>query len=170
MGDYIFNNKSDLVNYLFEKLDEPSPLKIQKTLYFLFAYYGATYGNLSSEETGELDSINYTKFLFNPAFEAWQYGPVDYEVYTANREGCYQAKPLEMEHLNQKLTPAEKRNVVQFTDNIISQTNEVDDFTLVDRTHEDECWSKPFKENSGAPHIKMNPDEIIEEYITKHVG
>ena len=48
---YIFNNKDDLVNYLLYKLDLPSQLKIQKTLYLLFAFYGATYGKLSEDES-----------------------------------------------------------------------------------------------------------------------
>lgn len=48
---YIFNNKDDLVNYLLYKLDLPSQLKIQKTLYLLFTFYGATYGKLSEDES-----------------------------------------------------------------------------------------------------------------------
>ena len=48
---YIFNNKDDLVNYLLYKLDLPSQLKIQKTLYLLFAFYGAIYGKLSEDES-----------------------------------------------------------------------------------------------------------------------
>ena len=36
MTDYIFQDKTDLVNHLFDKLSDASPIKIQKTLYFLF--------------------------------------------------------------------------------------------------------------------------------------
>ena len=95
MSDYIFQDKTDLVNHLFYKLNEASPIKIQKTLYFLFAFYGATYGKLSGEESfGELESVNYTNFLFEPKFEAWKYGPVDDDVYTAYREDRYE--PVEL--------------------------------------------------------------------------
>lgn len=79
--EYIFEDKNDLVNYLLYKLNLPSQLKIQKTLYLLFAFYGATYGKLINEENNsELDSNNYTPFLFKPNFQAWKYGPVDYDV------------------------------------------------------------------------------------------
>lgn len=170
MTDYIFPDKTDLVNHLFYKLSDASPIKIQKTLYFLFAFYGATYGTLSNEESvRELESVNYTNFLFKPNFEAWKYGPVDDDVYQAYREDKYKAVELTEDKLNERLTLSEKRNVIQFIDSIIQQTDEVDDFTLVDRTHEDDAWSKPYEENNGENHIQMDPQKIVDEYVEKYV-
>lgn len=170
MIDYMFQDKTDLVNHLCYKLSDASAIKIQKTLYLLFAFYGATYGKLSGEENVyELESVNYTKFLFEPNFEAWKYGPVDIDVYTAYRNDQYEAVQLTEDKLNEKLTPSEKRNVLQFIDSIIQQTDEVDDFTLVDRTREDDAWHDPFKEKDGETHKKMNPQVIVDEYAKKYV-
>ncbi|HEL2473858.1 TPA: DUF4065 domain-containing protein [Streptococcus suis] len=169
MDNYIFPNKTDLVNYLFDKLDDPSPIKIQKTLYFLFAYYGATYGKLGSSTQSELEVSNYTKYLFTPNFEAWMYGPVDPEVYDKNRNSEYSAQTIKPDTLNSNLTNSEKQNIIMFANNIIRQTNEVDDFSLVERTHEDDAWRIPYEEGNGAYHIKMDPNTIIDEYCTKYV-
>lgn len=80
MTSYVFQNKADLVNHLLAKLEKPSCIKIQKTLYLLFAYYGATYGQLTADPSNELETVNYPTYLFEPNFEAWCYGPVDPEV------------------------------------------------------------------------------------------
>lgn len=108
---YIFNNKDDLVNYLLYKLNFPSQLKIQKTLYLLFAFYGATYGKLINEENNsELDSNNYTPFLFKPNFQAWKYGPVDYDVYiNFKKEEKYKELKSIENILNEGLTLSEKK-------------------------------------------------------------
>ena len=169
MTKYIFPDKTDLVNYLYEVLDNPSPIKIQKTLYLLFAYYGATYGKINLSNDSELDISNYTEFLFEPNFEAWMYGPVDFEVYERNKNGEYSAQKLSFESLNNELNLSEKQNIVNFSDNIIRQTNVADDLSLVDRTHEDESWSVPYEKGNGAAHIPMNPYQIVEEYSTKYV-
>lgn len=170
MIDYILKDKTNLVNHLFYKLSDASAIKIQKTLYFLFAFYGATYGELSGDgNVAELESVNYTKFLFKPNFEAWKYGPVDIDVYTAYRNDQYEAVGLTEDKLNEKLTPSEKRNVLQFIDSIIQQTDEVDDFTLIDRTREDDAWHNSFEEKDGEMHRKMNPQVIVDEYAQKYV-
>ena len=64
MISYVFQNKTDLVNHLFAKLETPSPIKIQKTFYLLFAFYGATYGQLKTNPPTELETINYPTYLF----------------------------------------------------------------------------------------------------------
>lgn len=43
---YFFDKVEDLVSYLEAKLTNPTPLKIQKSLYFLWAFYAATYGSI----------------------------------------------------------------------------------------------------------------------------
>lgn len=166
---YIFENKNDLVNYLFYKLNYPSLLKIEKTLYLLFAFYGATYGKLINEENNsELDLMNYTTFLFKPNFKAWKYGPVDYDVYINFRDGEYtknsEIKSIENK-LNEILTGPEKRNIITFINNIINQTDEIDDFTLIDRTCEDTIWSDSYKNKEE----NMNPYLIVDEYYSKYI-
>ena len=54
MTDYYFENVDDLVQHLLYKFNELSPLKLQKGLYFLFAFYSGNYQN--SEEDGVSES------------------------------------------------------------------------------------------------------------------
>lgn len=163
---YIFNNKDDLVNYLLYKLDLPSQLKIQKTLYLLFAFYGATYGKLINEENNsELDSNNYTPFLFEPNFQAWKYGPVDYDVYINFKKEKYKELKSIENILNEDLTEVEKRNIITFIKNIINQTDGIDDYTLIDRTREDKVWSDSYNNKEK----NMNPYLIIDEYYSKYI-
>lgn len=163
---YIFNNKDDLVNYLLYKLDLPSQLKIQKTLYLLFAFYGATYGKLiNKENNSELDSNNYTPFLFEPNFQAWKYGPVDYDVYINFKKEKYKELKSIENILNEDLTEVEKRNIITFIKNIINQTDGIDDYTLIDRTREDKVWSDSYNNKEK----NMNPYLIIDEYYSKYI-
>lgn len=163
---YIFNNKDDLVNYLLYKLDLPSQLKIQKTLYLLFAFYGATYGKLiNKENNSELDSNNYTPFLFEPNFQAWKYGPVDYDVYINFKKEKYKGLKSIENILNEDLTEVEKRNIITFIKNIINQTDGIDDYTLIDRTREDKVWSDSYNNKEK----NMNPYLIIDEYYSKYI-
>lgn len=165
--EYIFEDKNDLVNYLLYKLNLPSQLKIQKTLYLLFAFYGATYGKLINDENNsELDSSNYTPFLFEPNFQAWKYGPVDYDVYiNFKKEEKYKELKSIENKLNEELTLSEKSNIIKFIDNIINQTDEIDDYTLMDRTREDEVWSDSYKNKEK----NMNPYLIVDEYCSKYI-
>ena len=118
----VFDNIYSLAKLIKTKTKrEMTPLRLQKTLYFVYAFYGATLGLLS--EDNEEDNVfegssNYPKYLFNERFEAWQYGPV------------------------------------------LRQTDEMGDFTLVERSHEDSEWKNAFKEGQR----EMDPEKIIEEY------
>lgn len=165
MSDYVFRNKTDLVNYLLYKLNQPSPVKIQKTLYLLFAFYGATYGQLSHDtDNGELGPVNYPASLFEPHFEAWKYGPVDPNIHRAYRSSQYTATKLTEDALNENLTSSEEQNIMQFIGNIIQQINDTDDFALIGRTCEDTTWHEAYEN-----HTLMNPQAVIDEYVSKYV-
>lgn len=165
MTSYVFQNKTDLVNHLLAKLEKPSCIKIQKTLYLLFAYYGATYGQLKADPSNELEAINYPAYLFEPNFEAWQYGPVDLDVHGSIYQKVYEGLELKDEAFDKALEPSEVRNIRLFIDDIIKQTNDTDDFTLIGRVCEDDAWVSVAKSNDKA----MDPQTIISEYITNYV-
>lgn len=165
MTSYVFQNKADLANHLLAKLEKPSCIKIQKTLYLLFAYYGATYGQLKVDPSSELETVNYPTYLFEPHFEAWQYGPVDLDVHGFIYQKVYEGLELKDEAFAETLEPSEVRNIRLFIDDIIKQTNDTDDFTLIGRVCEDDAWVSVAKSNDKA----MNPQAIVNEYMTKHV-
>ena len=75
-----FDDKAELVNHILSKIDINSSIRVQKVLYLLYAYYGAIYGSLEQEKSYE-EFETYPKRLFNANFEAWQYGPIDSEVF-----------------------------------------------------------------------------------------
>ena len=163
MTSYVFQNKTDLVNHVFAKLETPSPIKIQKTFYLLFTFYGATYGQLKTNPPTELESINYPTYLFKPNFEAWCYGPVGIDIHkTMNK---YEALELTNDSFENSLTPTEIQNILHFIDNIVEQANDMDDFTLIGRVRSDDAWCSVANSNNKA----IDPQVIINEYITKYI-
>lgn len=179
MTSYVFQNKADLVNHLLAKLEKPSSSKIQKTLYLLFAFYGATYGQLTADPSSELETANYPMYLFEPNFEAWRYGPVDPDVQAAmNKQAyepfvsdilgiAYEGLELENKAFNKTLDPSEIRNIRLFIDNIIEQTDNTDDFTLIGRVCEDDAWATVAKSDGNNKII--SPQSIVDEYVAKHI-
>lgn len=161
--DVVFTDKDLLVNYVYNKLDNPTLIKVQKTLYLLFAFYGATYGMIDNEIDDEFEGQTYAKRLFDADFEAWRYGPVEIEVYKKQKSGDYELA----DDVKIPRSAAEWNNIMSFIDDIINQTNKINDFGLVDRTHQDNAWANKFQE--GISHIKMDNSEIIKEYLERYV-
>ncbi|HEO7348357.1 TPA: hypothetical protein VBE95_002030, partial [Streptococcus agalactiae] len=71
------------------------------------------------------------------------------------------------ENINKFFNTPELKNVRDFIENIVEQTNQIDDFSLVDRTHQDNVWLDVYKE--GESHIPMENEKIIQEYIDRYV-
>lgn len=163
MNSYVFQNKEDLVNHLFAKLETPSSIKIQKTFYLLFAFYGATYGQLKTNPPTELETINYPTYLFKPNFEAWHYGPVDLDIHKAMNK--YEAFELTNDSFEHSLAPTEIQNILHFIDNIVEQANDTDDFTLIGRVRSDDAW----RSVANSDNKTIDPQVIIDEYITKYI-
>lgn len=167
MDRVVFQDKDFLVKFLYKLLENPTQIKVQKTLYLLFAYYGATYGNIKKEEDNEFSKQDYPKNLFEASFEAWRYGPVESEIYSKEKTEIYSRDNLSDQEIENFFNSPERKNIKEFIENIVRQTNSIDDFSLVDRTHQDEAWLKVYKE--GEKHIKMDNNTIINEYISRYV-
>ncbi|MGV7114647.1 Panacea domain-containing protein [Paenibacillus kyungheensis] len=149
-----------VIDYLYSLKSDISPLKLQKSLYFLFGYYGAIYGQSEDEGTFE-GSSDYENRLFNANFEAWQYGPVIRNVYSNNKAGNYPTS-------NQKSAiekVVQKNEIRMFIDELFEQINSVSDFTLVDRSHQDDVWKEAYKKGQSTP---MDHEAIIAEYVEKY--
>lgn len=139
----------------FQK-DEISPLKLQKTLYFCFAYWGGFIrkNNSFSDETKEI-TLSYDECLFNNKIEAWVYGPVVPDVYHENNLKRYENKNLfsGMEYLQ------------EYINNVLNDVLPLNDFKLVEISHEDQCWKKHFKGKNMFHNIEIPKEEIIKEYV-----
>ena len=88
--NYFFKNPDDLVNHILTKLpDEPGYLRLNLTLYFLFAAYAAAY-NPKVENPNILDEQ--PKFIANLNFTADQYGPQNYSIKEKLKNESYENK------------------------------------------------------------------------------
>lgn len=146
-------NKIELAGYIIYKYNQKynrriSPVKLQKTLYLLFAMWGGNIRNMDFNEV-ELES-NLSEYLFNASFEAWKYGPVDRDIY----ELFKQDKIVEQQSLTTK-----SDTVLSFIEDICSQAFEISDFALIDLVKQDLCWASRY--DNG---IYMSEEDIIEEY------
>lgn len=171
---YVFDNVNTLAGYIKKCLSNPTPLKIQKSLYFLWAFYSATYGNISSDDNknGEFGlQSHYPKYLFKADFEAWQYGPIIESVYTDYKNnqiievGSDKLKP------SMNFEDSGKQNKVEillFINNLLDQIDDVNDFSLIRRTQQDSAWKDAF--NDSKSHCKMDNKQIKNDYIAKMIA
>lgn len=163
VSNYVFENKDELVRYLYTVLSNPTQIKVQKTLYLLYAFYGATYGQLYKHDKEDFDGQSYPKELFPANFQAWRYGPVEFDIYCNEKDGQYD----DSVKTSIPNDTAEEKNIKNFIDELVSQTDEIDDFSLVDRTHQDNVWLDNYKE--GERYIVMSNDDIVAEYKERYV-
>lgn len=157
--DNFFKDKYKLVSYLMKHLHNPTPLKIQKAMYFLWAFYAATYGNIDYNNASEFSEIDkYPKELFDADFEAWRYGPVLGDVYSKykNDDECIHQN-VEPRHIGMR------GDVWSFIDDLVKQIDNVNDFCLVLRSHQDNAWRNAYQERSL--HTSMSNEQIKEDYV-----
>lgn len=118
-----------------------TPVKLQKSLYFLYAYYSSFYANklklLNSENNHDCP---YPEHLFIPennCFECWAFGPVIKSVYLKTKENAsYYVDDSYAFQLNID------EEIKLFIDDLLKQTLNVSDFLLVERCFRDEVVQK----------------------------
>lgn len=154
MRDFYFENVDDLIQHLLYKYSELSPLKLQKSLYFLFSFYSGNYQNTEEEGVREI-SYQFPKYLFDACFEAWTYGPVIREVYFKNKENYYSAQEFDF-----GVSYVDKE-VDSFINDVSEMIMEKSDFALVDRSHEDKVWQSAFAKGKSTEMLK---EDIANEY------
>lgn len=142
-----------------EKNNQPiSPIKLQKSLYFCFAYWG---GFVSKSKNTEAE-IKQDPYLFDETFKAWAYGPVVPSVYHEEQEG----------NLNKKITEEEifgSNTILKETINsLLDDLFEISDFKLVNLSHADKCWQDNFDVTAKKHDKKIDSKDIIHEYSYKY--
>lgn len=171
MREYFFEDIKDLIGHLKSLNPDMGPIRLQKTLYFLFAFYGATYGSIGNENNGnkdellsEVDSGFYPSQLFKNDFEAWQYGPVIREVYKSNKNEEYEDLSDE---IGSKYNQRNEKDVILFLDGLVDDLKEMSDFALVDRTHQDKAWKDKFDADDPYASNKIDKQTLVQEYKEK---
>lgn len=136
---------------------EISPVKLQKTLYFCFAYFSAYIKSKKLEK--------YPKYLFTNRIEAWPHGPVVPDVY--NERHLITFNNFDDFFIDNEM----KEIITELLDTIFP----LDDFKIVSIAQEDNCWKKKFKiwaeniENKiPTSYQEISKDDIIREYIRKY--
>lgn len=163
MERYIFNTK-ELASYIASEYKrktgkEISPIKLQKTLYFCFAYWGGFILKGKDKES-EMDVSGYSPYLFEEDFEAWVYGPVV--------RSLYKTDTVKLETNNKpKFETEEEQRAKDLIDSLIDNVIEMSDFSLVDLAHKDKSWKNKFNYSSEYHNEIMDKESIIKEYATK---
>lgn len=161
MSSQYFMTLDNLIGYLYSKTNHLSPVKLHKSLYFLYAYYAAMYGAITDYNEREMN-YDLPPKLFDAEFQAWHFGSVIKEVYVDGVEGeaIHQAKS---QQLPNNLFSRYKNGleVKLFIDGLFDEIRTSSDFALVDRNHADECWRKAFEQGNGTV---IDNDVIIQEY------
>lgn len=148
---FVFDKVDDLIAYMKKECKYLTPLKLQKGLYFLFAYYTQSYGKEKvDDEDSELITFDYPTFLFPAQFEAWKYGPVIREVYENNKNDMYE-DTFNEDFFNDPI----KHEIKLFIDDMLEELMNTSDFNLVDRSHEDDVWKEAFKTGNGSGEMSM---------------
>ena len=138
-----------------------SPIKLQKSLYFLFAYWGKFIRmNKENQDSVEVNYSEFDEYLFKDRIEAWTYGPVIPEVFIAEKSGILN-RNINKNYLEDNEVKKD------FIDNLLEQIFEIDDFSLVRISHEDDCWKRHYKASDKVHNKEIPKEEIISEYSTK---
>lgn len=149
----VFNNKADVISFIKSNLDNPTPMKISKSFYLIWAYYSATYGQLDE----------YPDLLCDASFLALKYGPTDEDV-LKNIKSIDSSPNIDESDMSYTTDTSHSKNVSLFMKNLLSQIDKIDEFAIMVRTHEDSSWSDVYVENER--HI-IDKSAIVEEYSHK---
>lgn len=156
--EYFFNNVNDLISYLITKFDNPTDVKIEKSLYFLWAFYVAIFGDNGYAQPVR-DLGNYPKYLFPASFWGSIFGSelvglcwADYndKIKNANKNTIYKST----------LKNTVEQDVWDFIDEVIRQLNLVNDVALIELSR-DNAWEKAY--TRGA-HTFLTESDIINAY------
>ena len=157
--------KALALDYYNNKGKPISPIKLQKILYFLYAFYGSYVKDMQANDSDvEMDVGNLPRSLFIPNFEAWRYGPVDPNVYREYRQSAT------TNFLNdaQGFDDLYKDNIVaqEVFKSITRQAYDLSDFSLVDISHQDKTWIDAFPNENQS----MDSESIINEYAERRAA
>ena len=146
---YYFNDVDNLVEHILYKFPKITPLKLQKSLYMLFAFY------IVAIRSGHETNKDVPDRLFKADFEAWSSGPVIRDVYQKLKDNGYQARAYSFR------IKALDLEIRDFIDSLVSQIVEKSNFALMTRSREDNCWKNAIAKGKTT---SISMDDIVAEY------
>lgn len=146
---YYFDDVDALVEHILYEFPGITPLKLQKSLYMLFAFY------IVAIRSGHETNKDVPNRLFKANFEAWASGPVIRDVYQKVKNNSYQARAYSFR------IKALDLEIRDFIDNLVSQIMQKSDFALMTRSREDDCWKNAIAKGKTT---RISMDDIVVEY------
>lgn len=145
---------------------EITPIKMQKALYFCFAYW-AGFVNKGRIDN-QLPTVE-NNLLFDDRFEAWAYGPVVPAVYFNEKDAMlFRTKEMEQEAVQKVEVILDSNSFLKETiDSLLHDLFEISDFKLVSLSHMDKSWQNHFDSYASKHNEEIPHEDIINEYTTK---
>ena len=140
---YLFPNLEELILFIINTTEKDlTPLRLHKSIYLLFAYYGA-FAQLSNKKN----------HLVDVQFEAWDYGPVVRAIWQ---------NQFHFLNLNGESTVSISDNDNKLLIMILSQIDDISEYSLSARTKADKTFKKA---HTASNTTIINNDDLIAEYI-----
>jgi len=160
-------NALDLACYIADKhvtkYGRPiSNIKLQKSLYFLFAYWGGFVNKSKVANKTVEQELNYKPYLFDNRIEAWTYGPVVVDVFKEFAGYCNPQRIAQSQAII-----GNEIHVKEFIDDLLDDLLPLSDFRLIDLSHKDNCWINNYDELEEYHSTEIPKDIIINEYTAK---
>ena len=141
------------IRYKEQYREDISILKMNKVLYFCFAYYGAyVRAGKNNKENTELEiSKDVKEYLFNVEFKAGIYGPYIEILPQYQNRYSIQGTYIEDIYISE---------VLKYLDPLIRDLFNANEFDLMDISKKDEEYKRAKNNNYGI----MNNENVIDEY------
>lgn len=172
-NDYLIE-LDDLVVFLNEEYkkntgleEDIGTLRLYLTIYFLYACYGSSYGRLpvSIEGVSE-NNIQYPKYLTNVEFQSGSYGVIIEKARNVLENKVIQNnKSFDKDNIMVE-NDGIKHDLFLYLTELTKSINDVSDFSLVDRVHEDDEWFVSYHNNRDV----IDNEKLIDEYYKKYVN
>lgn len=159
----------DLACYILEYYNENvstntmSDIVLQKSLYFLFAYWGGFIRQGHMDDNPEVSEMS--EILFEDVIEAWTYGPVVAQIYYDRKDGILD-KYFKEEYVGKEELFKDNQFLKITLDGLLKDIVKVDPFRLVTISHRDKAWKDKY-DGETKHHNVMNKEDIIAEYATR---
>lgn len=154
---HLFDDVQVVAAYVKSVKPDIDPCRLQNTLYFLFALYGA---EIAEQQKDNSDYDGTQKYLFPPDFVVYNGGVKIEEVNMQGFDGYQDQKALTVAVLQMEEFP----NVKTYLDGLLTSFDEISIFKLITRTTHDDCWQAAHHKEDK----RIDPDAIIQEYRDKY--